>query len=573
MKLFSILSNKEVKELLDYTKKYVSYQKTIFILAPILLIVGSISPFLVRFLFDNIIQNAYFSKLPLFVLLFIFVKGAERFLSVIVNYNFRKCGNLIVRNEQTSFVKKILRLPVRTISGNNTGDILSRATSDIPVFSQVVSTAMPGIVLNVISLVVFSGILIYLSWQLAIVVFATIPFYNLSINSFNRLLKNFSKLEREKNSEVIEGIRERIEGALTIKRFGKFDYFVSSLKEKIDDWVKVSNKYNLFMQSIEDFLVFIKDICPIIVLSFGGYLVMKGNITLGTLVGFYSFMNWIYEPIRVLSHFFVSLQSSTPVFKRIKEVYEIKEETSGKETIKNVDEIEFKGVDFSYNSNYVLKNLNFKVTSGERVAIAGLSGSGKSTMLSLMTRFYEPTNGSILINKKDIKRYTLESLRKNIIVVKQNDFLFNMSVKENIILDGNFSEEEFIKAVKIARVDKFVNELENGYKTLIGERGKKLSDGQRQRIAIARAIIRKPQVLVLDEATSGIDSKTEEEIFENLFKLDMTIVIVSHRLSTIKKAGKIFIIENGQFICDGTHEELLNKCSKYKQIIQAQLIS
>jgi len=571
MKSLSFLPSKEVRELLRYSKRYIKYQKIIFIFSPILLTVGAISPFLVRYLFDNIILKSDFSKLPLFVLLFIAVRGIERVLSVVVNYNFRKCGNSITRDEQTSFIRKIFHLPVKDISGNNTGDMIARATSDIPLFSESVNTAIPGIVFNVIELIIFGGVLIYLSWQLALVVFVTIPFYNLSINTFNKRVKEFSNLEREKNSEVVEGIRERIEGAVTVKRFDKFDYFVNTLKNKVEDWAKTSNKYHLLMQVIEDFITFIRGICPIIVLSFGGYLVMKGSITLGTLIGFYSFMNWIYEPIRVLSHFLVSLQSAVPIFRRIREVHETEEEKGGEKILDGVNDIEYKNVCFSYNSIPVLREVNLKINPNERIAIVGTSGAGKSTLITLLPRYYDPEKGNVIINGEDVRSYVLNKLRKKVIVVHQNDFLFNMSIRENIILDDNFGEEEFRRAVKIACVDKFVDKLEKGYDTIVGERGSKLSDGQRQRVAIARAVIRKPKVLILDEATSGVDSQTEEEIFNNLKKLNMTIIIISHRLSTIRKADRVVVLDKGRVVEEGKHEELMKKGLVYKKILESQL--
>ncbi|QTA37920.1 ABC transporter ATP-binding protein [Thermosipho ferrireducens] len=450
--------------------------------------------------------------------------------------------------------------------------MIARVSSDIPNFSESLSAAIPGISLNIMALIIFSGVLIYLSWQLALVVFATLPFYNISINTFNKKLKKLSKLEREKNSKVMEGIRESIEGTLTIKRFNKSNYFIEALKSYINDWIKASNKHNLFIQSIEDFITFIRGICPIIVLSFGGYLVMKGDITLGTLIGFYSFMNWIYEPVRVISHFFISLQSTIPVFKRIKEIHEMEEETSGLELLNKVKNIEYRNVYFSYDSIPILEGLNLKIRSNERIAIVGESGSGKTTVIKLVMRYFNVDKGNILVNGKSIVEYSLHDLRRKIIVVHQNDFLFNMSIRENILLGEKFSEKEFTNAIKVACIDKFINELGKGYDTIVGERGTRLSDGQKQRIAIARAVIRKPDVLILDEATSGIDSQTEAEIFKNLQNLNITVIIISHRLSTIKKADRIIVLHKGRVICEGNHENLLKNCRKYNDIIRNQLI-
>ena len=283
-----------------------------------------------------------------------------------------------------------------------------------------------------------------------------------------------------------------------------------------------------------------------VILSWGGYLLIRGEITLGTLIGFYSFMNWIYEPINEITDLFVSAKKAAPVYERLKKVYEMREEECGRMPLPLFESASFADVRFSYSDKEVLKGVDLSLHRGESVAIVGLSGSGKSTLVSLLPRYYDAKSGRILVNENDIKEYLLKDLRRKIVVVHQNDFIFNTTLKENITLGESFSEEEFERAVAVACVDKFVGDLEKGYDTVVGERGSKLSDGQRQRVAIARAVIRKPEVLILDEATSGVDSKTEEEIFEGLKELGITVIIVSHRLSTIKKAERIVVLDGGE---------------------------
>ena len=219
-----------------------------------------------------------------------------------------------------------------------------------------------------------------------------------------------------------------------------------------------------------------------------------------------------------------------------------------------------------------MKNINLSIDKNEKVALVGTSGSGKSTMVSLLVRLYDPTNGKILLGNKNIIDYKLQEIREKIKLVRGNEPLFNMTVKENIMLDDEFTEEEFMKAVKKAKVDKFIGLLDEGYDTVVGERGSKLSDGQRQRVAIARALIREPKVLILDEATSGVDSQTEEEIFDELKEYEMTLIIISHRLSTIRKADKVILLKDGEIRGEGVHEDLLKKSSIYKEIIESQLV-
>jgi len=569
VRLFKI--DEDVRELLRYSRKYTKYQKTIFVFSPLLLAVGMIDPFLVRYLFDNIITKLNFSKLPLFVLIFFIVKAAERGLSILVNYNFLKCANVITYIEQNNLLKKISRLPIKKLKDNAAGIFLSRATSDVPQLAEAINTVIPGIVINLVLLVMIGAVLLYFSWQLAIVVFLTVPLYTFSVNSFNKALKNSSTQERERNGEIIEDLREDIEGAATVKKFVKEDYLTAKFERKANEWLKVKNKYSLIMQVIDDFLTFVRGLSPIIVLSYGGFLVMKETITLGTLIGFYNFMNWIYDPVRVISRLSVSLRTSVPVYKRIKEIYDMEEEVDGNTEINNVEEVRYEDVYFSYDHTPILKDISFEVKNRQKLAIVGMSGSGKSTLVSLLPRYYEPERGSIRINDVEIRNAMVGSLRKRVIVVQQNDFIFNTSIRENITLGDEFSEEEFERAVKAACVDEFAESLDEKYETVVGANGSHLSDGQRQRIAIARAVIRKPELLVLDESTSGVDSKTEERIFEKLSEVCPTLIIISHRLSTIGKADEIIVMEEGRIVERGTHEELVNKDSAYKRIIRSQI--
>nr|WP_281255718.1 ABC transporter ATP-binding protein [Petrotoga miotherma] len=455
----------------------------------------------------------------------------------------------------------------------DSGDIMSRLLSDIEENAYTMALVLPTMCSNFLNLIVISIILTYLNWQLFLIVLASLPFYWLIIRSSQTKLQNYSKIERKSFGKLTSSIKEKLDGQLIIKVFGKTKYFSNSFSMDAEDWATQATKAGIFQITILNIAFFISYVIPVIILGFGGLLVIRGNMSLGTLIAFYSFVPWIYEPIGIINENLVQLQRAEPLAERFFEILDMpEEEDEGIYPFPKDYDVEYKNVSFKYRDEIVLKNINLSIGKNEKVALVGTSGSGKSTMVSLLVRLYDPTNGKILLRNKNINDYKLQEIREKIKLVRGNEPLFNMTVKENIMLDDEFTEEEFMKAVKKAKVDKFIGLLDEGYDTVVGERGSKLSDGQRQRVAIGRALIREPKVLILDEATSGVDSQTEEEIFDELKEYEMTLIIISHRLSTIRKAGKVILLKDGEIRGEGAHEELLKNFPIYKEIIESQLV-
>ncbi len=566
--------NKYAKRLIKYgIKNYKRYMIIVLILGIITIIFGSLRPFFLQYLIDEIISLQKINILPYFLIFLTGVVALERSFNYFFNTYHRKVNFLTIKNEQIKLYNKIQNSKFVEYSKIDSGDIMSRLLSDIDENAYTMALVLPTMVFNFLWLFVISLVLIYLNWQLSLIVFVSLPFYWIIIRSSQSKLQNYSKNERESFGKLTSSIKEKLDGQLVIRILGKEKYFLNSISNDATNWSERATKVGIFQITILNIAYFINYITPVIILGIGGLFAIRGNMSLGTLIAFYSFVPWIYEPISIINENFVQIHRAEPLSQRFFEILDLPEEESdGIYSFPKNYDIKDNKVSFTYKDELVLKDINLYIDKNEKIAIVGTSGSGKSTMMNLLVRLYDPTSGEILLEDKNLKEYNLQEIREHIKLVRGNDPLFNMSVKENIMLGDEFSDQEFNKAVKKAKVDKFINLLDEEYDTIVGERGSKLSDGQRQRVAIARALIRNPKVLILDEATSGVDSQTEEEIFEELKEYDMTLIIISHRLSTIRKADKVVVLKDGEIIGEGTHNELIESSPVYKEIIESQLV-
>jgi ATP-binding cassette, subfamily B, putative efflux pump len=471
------------------------------------------------------------------------------------------------------------RLSLRFYQNNKTGEIISRVMNDVEQTKNLVETGMMNIWLDIFTLTIALGFMFTLNVKLTFVSIAVLPFYALAVKKLYKRLKILTKQRSQSLADVQSYLHERVAGMPVVKSFTleKYDQNQFDIRNKnfLNKALDVT-RWNALTNSIINTLT---DIAPLLVISYGGYKVITGDLTLGTFVAFFGYLDRIYSPLRRLVNSSTLLTQATASLDRVLELwnqpYDVMDNPSSKLLTKVNGEIQFKNVWFRYDSesNWILKNINLVISPGNTVALVGMSGGGKSSLISLIPRFYNPGKGSINIDGMDISNFTQQSLRSHIGMVLQDNILFSGSIRENILL-GNPSatEEEMVSAARAANAHEFIQSLSKGYDTEIGEKGVKLSGGQKQRIAIARVFLKNPKILILDEATSALDLESESLIQESLEKLskNRTTIIIAHRLSTITSVDQIIFIKDGEVLEKGTHEELMNQNGLYEQLFNIQ---
>lgn len=487
-------------------------------------------------------------------------------------------GQRIIFDVRNRLFRHLQWLHLKFYDREKAGRIMSRVINDVQAIQQMLTGAFIQLFIHSITLVAIAGILFYMNWKLAIAALAVLPFHALAMSKLRRRIRRSSHRVRSKMAQISGDLSEVISGAKVIKAFTREKHeslrFMNRTREFYDLHMALG-KLGLSLWVLADFLSVIGTLT---VIFYGGYQVTRGVLSLGDLVAFVIYLSRLFQPIIQLTQVFQGIQTALASVDRIFELLETPSEVLEieKPLIPSHPEgrVRFENVHFEYEEGKkVLENINLKVKPGEVVALVGRSGSGKSTLVSLIPRFYDPTSGNIYIDDYDIKKMKISALRKAIAIVPQETFLFSDSLKMNIRYGrSNATDEEVIEAARAANAHDFIMAAPNGYDTLAGEGGILISGGEKQRIAIARAILKNPRILILDEATSSLDSESENLIQEALRTLikGRTTIIIAHRLSTIVNADKIFVMESGRIVESGTHAELLDKGGAYARLYREQ---
>ena len=534
----------------------------------------ALKPYMDLVLVDKTDQSPAY--IPILIVAFTTVQG---FLNYAATYLNTWVGTRINHDLKRALFKKLVSLDISFFDKNNSGYVVQRFSSDTDLACSGLLDNLKLFISRVFSSISLICVLIYNSWQLSIIALVVLFCALLPLASVKRLIKAVVLKSVVEASRIFTNYNETYSGAKTIYSYN----LQQKIYNKFDNTLRTIFKLTIKMIQKTAWMTPLMHVIVSIgiggVIGYGSYLIVNGTITSGNFVSFITALVMLYTPIKGIAKNFNNVQVSFLAIERVLDILEITPEIQDKkdaDTLKEIKKsISFDKVSFEYVPDVpVLKNIDLNVKAGTTVAIVGNSGGGKTTLVNLLPRFYDVKSGAIKIDGKDIRNLSLESLRDKIAVVFQDNFLFDGTIRDNIVMGKeNASEEEIEKALKMAYLDDFVSGLENGIDTEIGERGALLSGGQRQRLAIARAFVKNAPIVILDEATSALDNKAEavvQKAIDNLMK-DRTVFVIAHRLSTVQNADKIVVVNDGQIVEEGTHEQLLAiENGAYKALYSAQ---
>ena len=474
----------------------------------------------------------------------------------------------------------IHRLSLAEHDETRTGDLITRVTSDIEAVQDFINSALLGILVSGMTLVGMIGVMFYLNWRFTLIALSVSPVLFLVVYSFTRRIKKASRAVRKKESELLSLVEEVLTSIRVVKAFAREDYEQKRFETESLENVEAGLQARGVKAKLAPVVEVLVAVGTCLVLWYGARLALAGQLTTGTLIVFLLYLGNMYKPMRDLSKMTDTVSKAMVGFERIQEVIEIEsrvqDEPGARKAPKFNGQIEFSDVSFNYGGEQekqVLNNISFKIESGQVAAFVGPSGTGKTTLVSLIPRFYDPVAGHVAIDGTDICRYQLKSLRDQISFVLQDTLLFRATIWENIAYGKpGASAKEIKRAAELANAREFIEAMPDGYDTMVGERGATLSGGQRQRIAIARAVIRDTPILILDEPTVGLDAASERAVIDALDKLmkGRTSVVIAHHLDTIRHADVIFVLKDSELIEQGTHETLLAMNGVYAELHRIQ---
>ena len=495
-------------------------------------------------------------------------------------YMTTSVSQLVSHDLRLTVYDHIQRLSLAEHDEKQTGDLITRVTSDIEAVQDFITSALLGILVDVLTLVGMIGIMFWTNWRFTLVALSVTPVLMAVVYSFTRRIKKASRAVRKKQGEMVSVVQEVLTSVRVVQAFAREDYEQERFEAESMENVEAALEARTVKAKLAPLVDIIAAVGTCLVLGYGGRLALAGRIDgAGTLVLFIFYLAAMYKPMRDLSKMTDTVSKATVGYERIQEILEIQSKVrdlpGARRAPRFKGKIEFNDVSFGYDDEHpVLKNLSLKIEPGQVAAIVGPSGTGKSTLVNLVARFYDPNLGAVKIDGVDIRRYTLKSLREQISFVLQEALLVHAPVWKNIAYGKPDAPRwEIMRAAGFANAHEFIEKMPEGYDTMIGERGVTLSGGQRQRIAIARAILHNTPILILDEPTTGLDAASEQAIMEALNRLmkGKTSIIIAHHLSSISHSDVIFVVKDSELVESGTHEELLAAGKEYAELYKLQI--
>lgn len=566
------------KRLISYVRPYMG-RMIAAVVCIVLAAGGNLAvPWIIKDVIDQVLINKDMVMLNIIaagILLIFFLRGIFFFGQT---YLMSYIGQRVIIDIREAVYRQLQRLSLGYFDKRQTGAIMSSVTNDVSALQAALVESMVELVTEAMILIGSLGAMFFLHWKLSLLTLITMPLVLQAINTFGKKLRQAGRVLQARTADITAILQETISGIRVIKSFAREDYETNRFKQENFFNFRAQMKTSQLLATLTPVIEFLSAIGVTVIIWYGGMEVINGNLTSGALIAFLIYVVNLSNPVKRLSKVYGNIQKSLAAAERVFEILDTEPDIKDMPGAVDLPVVEgrvtLQQISFAYSpGQYALREVSLEVKPGQTVAIVGPSGAGKTTIANLLPRFYEVTEGSILVDGKDIRMVTMQSLRQQIGIVPQETVLFNGTVYDNILygrLDA--TEAEVIAAAKAANAHSFIDKMPDKYQTQIGERGAKLSGGQRQRISIARAILKDPRILVLDEATSALDTESEKLVQQALDKLMIgrTSFVIAHRLSTVQRADMIVVLDKGRIVEQGTHSELLASGGLYSTLYQVQ---